>query len=71
VRLFVVDRNGAHLHPITRYGITVQAPAWSPDGTWIAFTGKLGPHNIGMLVHPDGTAMHKILGNASEIAWRR
>lgn len=70
VRLFVVNRNGAHLHPITRYGINVQAPAWSPDGTWIAFTGQHGPHNIGMLVHPDGTGMHKILGNASQIAWR-
>lgn len=52
-------------------------PAWSPDGTWIAFaSNRAGPANTGQiyLVHPDGSALHAISsGHWSRVqpAWSR
>jgi TolB protein len=32
-----------------------EAPSWSPDGRWIAFSGKRGGHEDIYLIRPDGT----------------
>jgi Tol biopolymer transport system component len=62
--LYVVGTDGADLREITPPS-SVQAftfASWSPDGDWIVFIGADGGL---MLVHPDGTGLHRIALAAS------
>jgi Tol biopolymer transport system component len=62
--LYVVGTDGAGLREITPpssvLGFTFAS--WSPDGDWIVFIGADGGL---MLVHPDGTGLHRIALGAS------
>jgi WD40 repeat protein len=56
-RIYTVEPNGHDLRLVTTGVADAQAPDWSPDGRWIAFTKnscKIA------LIHPDGTDLHRI-----------
>jgi Tol biopolymer transport system component len=55
--LFVMDADGADLVRITPWGYAFPDHAWSPDGSWIVFQR---PYGQLYLVHPDGSALHRI-----------
>ena len=58
-RVFVMDANGDHLHPVSPPALAAGDPSWSPDGRWIAVTGD--PVNgTTFLMHPDGSGLHAV-----------
>jgi len=67
-RIWVVNRDGSHAHPIMSRAIPdLATPAWSPDGTEIAF--GFGNRKVGV-VRVDGRDMRTILSPAANINWR-
>jgi len=71
--VFVVNTDGTGEHRVTPWGLGGVGGRWSPDGKWIVLghkdwytdpTWKYNPswidHGDLYLVHPDGTALHKI-----------
>jgi len=52
--LFVVDADGSHLRRVTPGSVQASGPAWSRDGTRLAFEGT------DMVVNADGTSVVKI-----------
>jgi TolB protein len=70
--LFVVRPDGTDLQMLDECasrrctsGLQDASPAWSPDGSWIAFTREGGL----WLVRPDGSNLHRLVSNASHPAW--
>ena len=63
-KLHVVNADGTHNRPIKTPGIDVEAPAWSPDGQWIAFgttqSSGLHRHSDIYLIRPNGNDLHPI-----------
>jgi Tol biopolymer transport system component len=55
--LFVMGAEGADPVRITPWGSAFADHAWSPDGRWIVFQR---PHGQLYLVHPDGSALHRV-----------
>jgi Tol biopolymer transport system component len=56
-RIYTVGTNGHDLRLVTTGSADAQAPDWSPDGRWIAFT----KNNCKIaLIQPDGTDLHRI-----------
>jgi len=75
--LFWMYVNGALVQQLTAFG-GAQAPAWSPDGRWIAFVVRDGEGGIGDLyvARPDGTDVRPLSlrsdgpdGGGSNPAW--
>jgi Tol biopolymer transport system component len=63
-RVFVMDANGGHPHPITPPGLEASFPDWSPSGRRIAFTSnalRLGSSIF--TIHPDGRGLHRVTRN--------
>lgn len=64
--LFVVNVDGSGLHHIATPSGAIEAPAWSPDGTTIAFSMATGGPVAGTIdvsiweIHPDGSGLHQI-----------
>ncbi len=46
-QLFVIEMDGGEARPLTDVKDGAAAPAWSPDGHWIAFTSATGPTGPG------------------------
>ena len=55
--LFVMKADGTDVVRITPWGYAFGDHAWSPDGSWIVFQR---PHGQLYLVHPDGSALHRV-----------
>ena len=62
--IFIVNIDGTGLHKIKLpAGINPTSAQWSPDGKWIAFSGRpptLNAYFEVYLVHPDGTGLKEI-----------
>jgi hypothetical protein len=56
--LWTIGIDGSKQHQIVAATVAVEDPAWSPDGTWIAFTGVITDVRAPYLVHPDGSDLH-------------
>jgi Tol biopolymer transport system component len=70
--LYVVNADGSNLHHLATPITTVEAPAWSPDGEWIAFpysTGDEGAisHSI-WEIRVDGSDLHQVTYPAPNVA---
>ena len=68
--VWLADANGTHLRPLlhdTGAGSS-SAPAWSPDGRWIAFVTGAAEHPRIALVRPDGSDRHDLVDGA-EPSW--
>jgi WD40-like Beta Propeller Repeat len=60
--VYVVNADGSGLRPITPRTRWATSARWSPDGRWIVFDQADRPggaHDL-FIVHPDGTALHRI-----------
>jgi Tol biopolymer transport system component len=55
--LFVMKADGTDVVRITPWGYAFMDHAWSHDGSWIVFQR---PHGQLYLVHPDGSALHRV-----------
>ncbi len=64
--LFVVDADGGNTRQLTFGADGLEAPVWSPDGSWIAFLGADGIE----LVRPEDRKSHRRLGIAPVAATR-
>jgi Tol biopolymer transport system component len=56
-RIYTVRPNGHDLRLVTTGTANAEAPDWSPDGRWIAFTKNFCKV---ALIQPDGTGLHRI-----------
>lgn len=68
--LWVVGTNGHGLKRLTRNNLQDTAPAWSPDGKWIAFVRvRSGNHGQIWVISPDGRNAHSLGLAGGEPAW--
>jgi Tol biopolymer transport system component len=56
-RIYTVRPNGRDLRLVTTGTANAEAPDWSPDGRWIAFTKNFCKI---ALIQPDGSGLHRI-----------
>jgi TolB protein len=63
--LTVARRDGSGEHRVARGGdVSIyKTPAWSPDGTWIAYSGQDRSSAFLRIVHPDGTGLRRLARN--------
>jgi Tol biopolymer transport system component len=47
------------------------SPAWSPDGDWIAFYSDRADRGSIWLMHPDGSAIHRLVAAGEYPSWSR
>jgi Tol biopolymer transport system component len=61
--LFIADADGTREHPIPGTKDVDYDPAWSPDGSWIAFTSERNGSADIYRMHPDGSGVERLTDN--------
>jgi hypothetical protein len=69
-QIVVMRRDGSGVHAITPASMSASDPAWSPDGSEIAFTRHIPHENDTVAVRPDGLDRIRIAAHTREPAWR-
>jgi Tol biopolymer transport system component len=65
-RLYVVDRNGGHLQPLSPVAVDDEYPSWSPTGQLIAYH-RSGPGTFLLhTINPDGTGDREVTHRARQ-----
>jgi hypothetical protein len=70
--LWLIDIDGTHERQVTRAPADVKSPAWSPDGSMIAFSAANEPHGRALYtIHPDGSDLHMVASGplTGGLAW--
>jgi Tol biopolymer transport system component len=67
-QLFLVQANGTGMRPLTDCVAQDEGPAWSPDGTRIAFWSNRGGAFSIWVINADGTGMTKLTSGRSDSA---
>jgi Tol biopolymer transport system component len=68
-RLYIVDRNGDHLKPLSPAGVDDEYPSWSPTGLLIAYH-RSGPGTFLLrTISPDGTGDRELTHGARQDEW--
>jgi hypothetical protein len=67
--VWLMAASGLGAAPITTDGNAGQRPAWSPDGTRIAFDRSSGPDPGVWVMAPDGTQQKKLTTDGSSPYW--
>ena len=60
--LTIANRDGSGEYRVARGGdsLIYRSPAWSPDGQWIAFERSTRRGYALLVVHPDGSGLHRV-----------
>jgi TolB protein len=66
--IYVMNGDGTGLRQLTTQGSTVDAPAWSPDGTRIAFSCVSGATSQICVMNADGSRMTRLTNGGSNFA---
>ena len=69
-RIMVMRRDGSGVHAVTPASMSASDPAWSADGTEIAFTRQIPHEHDTMVVRPDGVDPMLIAAHTRAPAWR-
>jgi Tol biopolymer transport system component len=69
-RIMVMRRNGSGLQAVTPLSESASDPAWSPDGTEIAFTRQIPHEHDTMVIRPDGADPILVAAHTKAPAWR-
>jgi Tol biopolymer transport system component len=64
--IYVVRSDGTGRHRLTDFAGYDCKPAWSPDGEWVAFDRVVDGAKRVLAIHPDGTGLHLLVGNAED-----
>jgi Tol biopolymer transport system component len=65
----VVGANGRGLRRLTHNAVRDSAPAWSPDGSWIAFSSSRAGRSGIWVVSAEGRGAHALRIAGGEPAW--
>jgi TolB protein len=60
--IYVIASNGSHVRRLTFSPSTEAAPAWSPDGRWIAYSSYSSAHTSIWKMRPDGRRKTRLAG---------
>jgi Ca2+-binding RTX toxin-like protein len=69
-QIMVMRRDGSGVHAVTPASMSASDPAWSPDGSEIAFTRQIPHEHDTMVVRPDGIDPILVAAHTKAPAWR-
>ena len=71
--VFLMDADGSNVSKLSESAGFSGEPAWSPDGTWIAFSSDRGvypPQQAIYVIRPDGTGMRRVTALPPTTSWQ-